>query len=62
MPDKGEQGTGRHSPGRRDTSENVRRASGRDSSDQTSREHPDKDGQIHHHTPAYARDHSGKSR
>jgi hypothetical protein len=65
MPHKGEQGTGKHPHGRRDTHEKVQQASGRDSSgssDLKSREYRDKDGEIHHHTRTYERDHPGKSR
>jgi hypothetical protein len=65
MPDKGEQGTGRHPPGRRDTTEKVHKTAGPDrgdSSDQKSRESRGTDGEIHHHTRTYERDHPGKSR
>ena len=65
MPDKGEKGTDRHSPGRRDSTEKVQPAVGQahgGSSDLGSREPRDKDGQIHHHARPYERDHPGKSR
>jgi hypothetical protein len=65
MPNQREQGTGRHPPGRRDTTEKVQKTAGPDrgdSSDLKSCEYRDKDGEIHHHTRTYERDHPGKSR
>jgi hypothetical protein len=66
MSNQGEQGTGRHPPGRRDSAENVRASAGRDradASDPRSRESRGRDGEIHSHTTrAYERDHPGKSR
>jgi hypothetical protein len=65
MPDKGEKGTDRRSPGRRDITENVRPAVGQahgDSSDLASRERRDMDGPLHRHARPYERDHPGKSR
>jgi len=64
MPDKGEQGTGRHPPGRRDSPENVRLAAGPargGSSDPRSHESRGPAGEMHH-TRTYERDHPGKSR
>ena len=65
MPNKREQGTGQHPPGRRDSTEKVQPATGQDrgdSSDLKSREYRGPDGEIHHHTRTYERDHPGKSR
>lgn len=64
MAHKGEQGTGKHPHSRRDSTEKVQQASGpgTDPNDLKSREYRDKDGQIHHHTRTYERDHPGKSR
>jgi hypothetical protein len=65
MPNEGEQGTGRHPPGRRDSPENVRQAAGRDrgvSSDLMSREPRAPDGGMHRPARIYERDHPGKSR
>jgi hypothetical protein len=68
MPNRGEQGTGRHPHKSTAESEKGHKASGRgsessgESSDLKSREYRDKDGNIHHHTRTYERDHPGKSR
>lgn len=73
MPNRGEQGTGRHphkstaepSHTRKEASDKGQQASGSErgeSSDLKSREYRDKDGNIHHHTRTYERDHPGKSR
>jgi hypothetical protein len=65
MPNRGHEGTGKHphkSASEKSSSGRTQQAGGRESSDLKSREYRGADGQIHHHTKTYERDHPGKSR
>jgi hypothetical protein len=63
MPNRGQEGRGKHphkSASEKSSSGRTQPAEGREASDLKSREYRGADGQIHHHTRTYDKDHPKK--